>query len=121
MIQLNDSLRRAFLPTGSRCFLLKRVQSSGTRFIVVQELTSGWFIEFNEYRGQFKLLYATLDTAAGDKIAQTSFIAYGVPDADDQLEVFSIDPSRRDVIPPVGTNSQWKVYVDKTNERFTLP
>lgn len=123
LISLHDSLRAAFLPTGSRLFLLKAAANSGVRWAVVKELTGGWFIEFSEYRGQFKLLYATLHTAAfADEIAQTTFIAYGAPDQQQELEVFSIDPERRDIIPPTGTNPLWKVYVDKEpTKRFQIP
>lgn len=122
LITLNDSLRAAFLPDDSACFLIKRAEFSGTRWTVVKELTRGWFIEFSEYRGQFKLLYATLDADFTDEIAQTSFIAYGAPGADGEIDVFSIDPDKRDIIPPTGTNSQWKIYVDKAPlERFLIP
>ncbi len=121
LITLNDSLRAAFLPTGSRCFLLKRAEFSGTRWTVVKELTNGWFVEFSEFRGQFKLLYATASPGFADEIAQTSFIACGVPNLSNELDVFSIEPSRRDVISPVGSNAQWKVYVDRAPlERFVL-
>ena len=122
MQQLNDSLRAAFLPSGVRCFLIKSAPNSGTKWIVVKELTSGWFIEFSEYRVLFKLLYATLDEAFSDEIAQTTFVAYGVPDADNQMEVFAIDPERRDVIPPTGSTPFWKIYVDKEpKKRFLIP
>ena len=122
LITLNDSLRAAFLPDGVKCFLIKRAEFSGTRWTVVKELNGGWFIEFNEYRGQFKLLYATRSAGFSDEIAQTSFIACGVPNANGEMDVFSIDPERRDIIPPTGTNAQWKIYVDKAvGERFTPP
>src|SRR5687767_824183 len=86
MLELNSALTSAFLPSGARCFLLKRGLNSG-KLVVVKELTSGWFMEFSEYRGQFKLLYATLDPLFSNEIAQTAFIGYGVPDADNQIEV----------------------------------
>lgn len=113
MATLNNALRQAFLPTGSRLFLLSQAADSGLKWTVIAELTSGWIVEFSEYRQQFKLLYAATDSGFADLIVKTSFIAYGVPDADSALEVFSIDPERRDIIPPTGTNAQWKVYVDK--------
>lgn len=118
---LNNALRAAFMPDGVRCFLLSSAENSGKKFEVVKELENGWLIEFSEYRQQFRLLYSTNDEDFADEIAQTSFIAYGVPDADGEIEVFSIDPEKRDVIPPTGTNPQWKVYVDKLpNRRFLV-
>lgn len=120
MSELNSALTSAFLPTGSRCFLLKRSLNSG-KFTIVSELVSGWFLEFSEYRGQFKLLMATSDNSFADLISQTSFIGYGVPDLDSQIEVFQIMEANRDIIPPVGTNPNWKVYCEKLpNERFTI-
>lgn len=120
MAELNSALVAAFLPSGSRCFLLKRGINSGS-LSSVAELTSGWFVEFSEYRGQFKLLYATTDPQFADTIAQTSFIAYGVPDSDNEMDVFQIDDAQRDIVPPAGTNPNWKVYVGKVpNERFTI-
>lgn len=120
MTTLNDALRLAFLPNGSRCFLLKRGKDSGKKFESF-ELVSGWMVEFSEFRTQFKLLYSTNDAAFNDEIYTSSFIAYGVPDADGEIEMFSINPDKRDIIPPTGTNSQWKVYVDKSpGERFKV-
>ena len=121
MIALNDSLREAFLPSGARLFLIKPETNSGIRWTLVKELTTGWFIEFSEYRGLFKLLYATLDPGFTDELAQASFIAYGVPNDAFQVEVFSIDPERRDIVPPVGTSPFWKVYVAKEEaKRYTV-
>jgi len=121
MQTLNNALRSAFLPTGSRCFLLKPGKHTGLKYESF-ELVSGWNIEFSEYRQQFKLLYATNDPAFNDEIFTSSFIAYGVADADGEIEVFSIHPDKKDIVPPTGTNSQWKVYVDKVpKQRFLIP
>lgn len=121
MATLNTALTAAFLGSGARCFLIKRAADSGTRWTVVKELTAGWFVDFSEFRQQFKLLYATDEATFVDEIAQTSFVAYGTPDGSNRLEVFSIDPERRDIIPPTGTNPFWKIYVDKVpSTRFTI-
>lgn len=121
MATLNNALRSAFMPDGVRCFLLVRSKDSGKKYEVVKELTSGWNIEFSEYRQQFKLLYSTSDATFSDEIYISSWIAYGVPDSDGEIEIFSIHPDKKDIIPPTGTNSQWKVYVDKVpGERFKV-
>ena len=79
----------------------------------MRELTSGWYVEFSEYRNQFKLLAATLDPEFSDAIAAASYLAYGVPDAAGEIEVYHRDPERCDIIPPTGANAQWKVYYEK--------
>lgn len=117
----NTALTAAFEDDAARCFLLKRSTDS-SKLTAVEELTEGWQTRFNEYRGQMALSVATLDAGFADLIAQASFFAYGVPDADGDLEVFSIDPDRRDVIAPNGTSPFWKVYGTKApEERFTAP
>lgn len=115
-----DALREVFLPATTRCFLLKRKPHS-ENFVAVLELTSGWFIKWNEYRGQLVLMIASTISGIADSIAQTSFFAYGVPDSQSQLEVFGIDPDRRDVVSPVGNSPFWKLYGAKdARERYTL-
>lgn len=123
LITLNDSLRAAFQPNGVRCFLIKdgRGSGEGKRWTIVKELTGGWLIEFSEYRGQFKLLYATLDAGFNDEIAQSSYLAYGVPNNSGDIDVFFRDPERCDTIPPTGANAQWKVYYERSPEaRFIV-
>jgi len=117
----NDIQRRLLMAPGNRCFLLKRGVETKD-FAVVKELTTGWKLRFSEFRGQPVLDYADTGTGFADEIAQASFIACGVPDGDDKIDVFSIDPERRDVVPPTVTNIFWKVYmVRMPEERFEIP
>ncbi len=111
----NDIQRRLLMAEGSRCFLLKRAGET-SKFKSVAELTSGWVIEFNEYRAQFTLYYADTLGTFKDLIGQTSFIAFGEGAS---LAVYSIDPDRRDVIEPTVENAMWKVYVTRVaTERY---
>ena len=115
-----NKVRDKFMP-GERCFLLKYAEHSG-RFTVITELTDSFWIRYSSYRGQFVFQYATNDETFNDDFAQTTHIAIGVPDSDDQLEVFALDPERKDVLKPSASNLIWKAFVDKeANKRFTIP
>lgn len=121
MAKKNDALRNALGRDGSRMFLLKRGGQT-ERFASVAEIVSGWQVKFSDYRQQMQFKVATTDADFADDIAQTSFIGYGVPDDDGEIEVFAINPDRRDVIAPTGSSVYWKVYAAKAaNERFTIP
>lgn len=116
----NDIQRRLLMAPGNRCFLLKRgIETKG--FSSIMELTAGWKLRFSEFRGQPVLDYADTAGTFADKIAQASFIACGIPDEDDKIDIYSIDPDRRDVVPPTVTNIFWKVYmVRMPEERYEV-
>lgn len=120
LAQKNDALRAALGRDGERMFLLKR-EGQTKRFTPIAEVTAGWQVKFNEFRGQMVFRVATTDATFADDIAQASYIGYGVPDGSSQIEVFSIDPDRRDVVAPAGSSVYWKVYAAKEpKERFTV-
>lgn len=113
-----DQARRRFVGDDARCFLLKRAGQRSS-FVVVSEITSGWFYQFSEFRGQMKLTVATSDPQMSDQMAQTSYIALGRPAADGSIDLYSINPEGQDVVPPDGTSPFWKVYLTKeTSERY---
>lgn len=117
-----NRVRGKFFDSNARVFLLKRGFQTERFEVVGAELTQDWWIEFDEYRGQMVLMYATLDAGFNDLIAQTSYVAYGAADSTGQMEVYSIDPDRRDVVPPNGDSLFWKVFITKVpNERFPVP
>lgn len=114
-----DIKRKLLFESGLRCFLLKRGVESKT-LTTVFELTEGWVMSYNNYRDQMELRIAAGSEIA-DLLAQTSFIGYGVPDADGLLLIYGIDPSRRDLIPPSASSAVWKVYcVREPRERFEV-
>lgn len=117
----NDIRRRLLMSPEAVCYLLKRRGETGTKWTVVQHITSGWNVKFNDYRAQMVVSIATSTDNFEDLMAQTSFIAYGIP-ASGSVDVYSIDPDRRDVVPPTGESPFWKVYVTRDGkERFTIP
>jgi hypothetical protein len=116
-----DALREVFFDETAKCYLIKRAGQT-EKFAVVKELTAGWYIEWSEYRGMMRLSYATLESVFVNEIAQTSFVAFGIPDEATKLDVYAIDPERRDVVSPSGDEPFWKVYLTRdAKERFPIP
>lgn len=114
-------VKRRLLFAGERLLFLKPSGESGTRFTVVLEPTEGWLVTWNEYRGQMTVRYSTNATNFKDLIATVSHVGYGLP-VGGKIDLYSIDPDRRDVVPPSANNSDWKVYVTRdAKSRYTLP
>lgn len=123
MRMLNTELTKAFAPDGTRCFLIRRMGET-SKFSVVKELEAGFFVEFNEYRGQLQFTYADPDLSFRDDFAQADHIAYGVPSETGKIEVFAFSnsPDAEDIVDPNGTSPFWKVFVSKDRQvRFTVP
>ena len=115
--QIFDDLRSG----AAVCYLIKR-DGQTKRFTVVIDLVTGWFVSPDKFREAFSLRYATADASFGDKLAQSSWIAYGTPNADGEIDVYEISPDKRDKVPPSETNPSWKVFVQRFDEeRFTIP
>lgn len=106
---------------GFRIFLLERgIETKG--FSEIVELTEGFTFEYDGYRQLMVLEYATLDPDFDDQIARCSYIAAGVPDGDDQVDIYEIDPSRRDVVPPTTDDPSWKIFLLRIpHERYEIP
>lgn len=121
MRTLNTALTDAFAPDGTRCFLLKR-SGETSQFTVVAELTAGFVVNFNEFRGSYLLEYADSDLSFRDKFAQTNFIAYGVPAEDGKMQVYKINDPQVDIVDPDASSPFWKAFCEKIrSERFTIP
>lgn len=119
-IEKFDELRGVFFDAGIRCFLLKRGADT-KRFVSIAETTTGWFINYDTYREQLRFEFATTDSGFANLIAVTSHVGCGVPDAAGEIEVYSIDDKRRDVIPPVGNSPTWKAFgIREPKERFKI-
>lgn len=116
--QSNFALFRAANYPLARLFLLKHRPSSG-RLTDVFEIEEHWHVEFLETAGALKISIATLDALFGDTITQSSFVAFGAPDADGDLEVFEIDPDGRDIAAPSGASPCWTIICSKIkSERY---
>lgn len=104
----------------NRLFLLKRSGETNV-FTIVKELECGALAEHDLQRGQLRITISSADSGLTDEVAQTSFIAYGKPDSTDALEVYGIEPDRRDITGPAGLSPIWTMFATKiANERFTI-
>jgi hypothetical protein len=101
------------------CYLIKRIGQTKRFSIVLQPLT-GWFVSWDKFRESMVFRYATADTAFADILAQSSYLAYGLPDGDGAVDIYEISPDKRDKVPPSETNPSWKIFVIRFDEeRFT--
>lgn len=117
---LQDDFRSIALDSAAKFYLLKR-EGQTKRFVIVLEVT-GWFYRWDDIRLQMLVGVSTTDTDFGDKIAQSDYAAVGVPDADGAIEVFVINPDRKDISQPDGTSPFWKMWMNQEpEERFTPP
>jgi hypothetical protein len=83
------------------------------------QLTSGWMVELDGIRDRFQFKYATTDTDFRDMWAESTHIGYGVPNDDDEIEVFEIDPEQKDNFDPEAFSPFWQCMAVKVpNERF---
>ena len=55
-------------------FLIKRDEHS-SKFKVVLEITTGWFVSWDKFREALALRVATSDADFADKLAQSTFLA----------------------------------------------
>lgn len=121
--RVNDVKRRLILPRGYRIFFLKGAGET-KRVAVVREITSGASVEYSDWRQQLVLSVASpdVDIAFPDEVAQTSFWACGVPVGPELLiDMYKVDPQRRDVVAPTANNPEWKFFLTRIPEqRFNL-
>ncbi len=117
----NDIKRRLLADKQERTFLLKRGQET-KRFVIIYEFSGQHYVRYSDWRQQMEFSRATNDADFPDLIAQASHIGHGVPvGAGQAVDVYGIDPSRRDVVPPTGDNAFWKVYATREpKERFEI-
>lgn len=114
-----DELREDVMP-GVRFFLLKR-EGQTKRLAEIVEITSGGWVRWNEIREQMQFVIADNSEIIKDFVAQTTFTGYGVPNTDDEVDVFVISDDQRDRIAPTATSPFWKLFgTREPSERFTL-
>jgi len=117
----NDALRDAFALDGTRCFLLKRAGQTKAFSLIGSELTSGFLVQFDENRSESGLFQYASSQAFEDTWAQSTHVAYGVPDDDDLIEVFEFVEGEKDTINPDGFSPFWSGRIRKVeNERYEV-
>lgn len=105
------------LETGSRLFLLKRDVHS-KRFVLVTEILTGW----NAKPAKEEFEIAVLDSTFENLLSQSSYIGYGVPDADNAVFVYKILPDQREESERDVFRASRKFFTEREDkERFTIP
>lgn len=122
-IKVNDAETRISIDpirTGFRArFIERNVESKA--FVVVHEATAGYRFEYSAFRQMMVFYYATLLPNFPDLLARSTHMSAGIPDAGGNFDVYEIDPTRRDVVPPTADDPEWKLFLlRKPTERFTL-
>ncbi len=108
-----------FAPSGVRLFLLRRAGET-SQFTAIREVTSGYWVRWSDFRGQMQFRYAGT-TDVDDDFAIATHLAYGVPNGNDEIEVFEIDAESRDMVSPDGASPFRKYYANKLrHERYTI-
>ena len=105
---VNDALRGLFFESGTVVEFLKA--DSSNVFTAIDTRSTGWWLEYSNFRHNFLLEIAETDTALG--LAETMAEATHVRIGDDIYAII-----RRDVTPPNGTDVTWKIYCDKFTKR----
>lgn len=119
--KFNDLDRRILRREGVviRMFLLKKATES-SRLTPIAEIVNGHRGSYSDYRQQQRFEIAQDSTGLSDAIAQTSHVAYGNV-VSGEMDVYEIEPDRRDVVPPDGNQPSWKIYGTRAPQlRFTV-
>ncbi len=116
---VGKDIKRDLLFEGERLFFLEsKPDSSGYNLLL--EPTSGWLVTWNDFRAQMVVKYSTIDPDFKNIIERMSAYGYGVP-INDKVDVYEINPDQRDITPPSGNNSDWKIYGTRTGaSRYTI-
>lgn len=94
-----NALRKVFFPADTRCFVLK-YEGVTIGYISLKELTTGWNLKYSEFRGYFRLSFATHDQAFRNIIGVATHVAV---DGD----IYEIEQGEN--VPPKGTKPYWKI------------
>lgn len=120
--KVNDTLTRVFGRDGAVCYLLRRGEFTA-EFEKVRELTKGFMTEYGD-RGLREDIYldvADTDEDLHDDWAVTTHVAYGIPDCNNEVYVYAIDPEQKDATHPDGAAPTYKALLVRIqNERYTV-
>lgn len=120
--QVNDTLRGVFGRDGAVCYLLRRGEYTG-EFEKIREVTSGFYAEYGdrELREDIFLDCADVDEDFPDDWAVATHVAWGIPDCDNRVFVYAMDPEQKDRTHPDGASPTYKAFLTRVqNERYTV-
>ena len=120
--KVNDTLRGVFGRDGAVCYLLRRGEYTG-ELEKVRELTEGFYAEYGdrELREDVFLDVAETDEDLHDDWAVATHVAYGIPDCDDEVFVYAMDPEQKDRTHADGASPTYKAFLTRVeNERYKV-
>lgn len=118
--RVNDALRRVFQRDNAVLVLLKRDQYTG-RFDKVRELVSGYFVEYGASRSasaevlreDIFIDVADIDEDFQDDWAQSTHVAYGIPDCNNEVFVYEFTEDQKDRTNPDGLAPTYKAFLTR--------
>ena len=126
--RVNDALRRVFQRDRAVCYLLRRDQYTGG-FDQLKELTSAYFVEYGLSRSasaevlreDIFLDCTDTDDDFLDAWANSSHVAYGVPDAQNEVYIYEMSPDQKDQTTADGLAPTYKAFCTRlANERYKV-
>ncbi len=116
--EMTDSFR---LP-GTAFLMLKRNEHS-VGWKTVRQLTNHYSVSYvkDTNRKMIVLTCFSTDITFLDDFAQTTHFAWGVPDNDNEITLYEIDPEQKDETEPDGLSPAWRAVATKVgNERYEI-
>lgn len=98
-----DELREVFFPANSTLELLK-ISDSENDFEIIETLYAGWYLEYSEYRQQFKLSIARGDAIFTGAVNEASNVRINA-------DVYWIQ--RADTLSPQGGSPVWTLFCER--------
>lgn len=105
--QVFDALRSIYLREETTLELLQ-ISADHNDYDILETVGSGWYLEYQEYRNQFRLQVATAADSFKDAIAQCSHVRIG-------NDVYTVEASDR--ISPAGEEASWKLFCTRQTGR----
>lgn len=118
--RVNDALRRVFQRDNAVLVLLRRDQYTGN-LDKVRELVSGYFVEYGISRGgsaeslreDIFIDVADIDEDFQDDWAQSTHVAYGMPDCNNEVYVYEFSADQKDETEPDGLAPTYKAFLTR--------
>lgn len=98
-----DALREIFFPDNSVLKLLK-VSETINDFETIETLTADWYLEYSEFRQQFRLSIARNSEDFTAKITAATHVSVNA-------EVYTIKTA--DTLPPMGETPVWNLFCER--------
>lgn len=116
MSQKNTALTGVYGRNRQRLFLLKAAGNT-KKLINVFEVTKGFLVIYDKYREQMFFNVAIADESGFmNFLAQTSYLGFGVPDTDNNIEVYAISFDARDRVAPNAKDVFWSLFATRKPE-----